>query len=450
MAKTKIAILEGSKKRAALLKALFRATQYEALISGSARQLMDSIGEGTEPQLILTNTTISRDDQDGVRFIKALYLKQQRAERPMPSIIVCSAEDRGSIVRQYAYRFSELAQVYYVFMRDSDIEHESQRLLYTLQKALEGQDTSSAAGEAKGDKHTVHKNRLKDFIKQTTHLPTMPTSAAQAQKALDDPQVPLEELGKIIQQDMTLAANAIKLANSPDYGASGRVTSLEEAYQQIGRKTVIDTLLATQVFDALEILPSDFNMESLRKHSYAVAIIARVMARRCHTIENMQDRINFSSTMFTAGLLHDIGKVLIAQHFPKEIDDIMPRTYSGEYSMVEAEAEVFGFDHADAGLQASMEWQLPILLINVIGRHHWPLEKILPRLKTKQGHLSQRIIRVADATSYQLGYGMIRSDGKPPEMQDTYFEGTGITRSEFEKWVPEIHNDIAYMLETAQ
>ena len=49
--------------------------------------------------------------------------------------------------------------------------------------------------------------------------------------------------------------------------------------------------------------------------------------------------------------------------------------------MVEAEAEVFGFDHADAGLQASMEWQLPILLINVIGRHHWPLEKILPRLK---------------------------------------------------------------------
>ena len=133
MAKTKIAILEGSKKRAALLKALFRATQYEALISGSARQLMDSIGEGTEPQLILTNTTISRDDQDGVRFIKALYLKQQRAERPMPPIIVCSAEDRGSIVRQYAYRFSELAQVYYVFMRDSDIEHESQRLLYTLQ-----------------------------------------------------------------------------------------------------------------------------------------------------------------------------------------------------------------------------------------------------------------------------------------------------------------------------
>ena len=58
MAKTKIAILQGSKKRAALLKALLRATQYEALISGSARQLMDSIGAGTEPQLILTNTTI--------------------------------------------------------------------------------------------------------------------------------------------------------------------------------------------------------------------------------------------------------------------------------------------------------------------------------------------------------------------------------------------------------
>lgn len=449
MAKTKISILEGSKKRTALLEALFRSTQYDARIFGSARQLMDSIDQGTEPQMILTNTTISRDEQDGVKFIKALYLKQQRAERAMPSIIVCSAEDRGSVVRQYAYRFSELAHIYYVFMRDAEIELESQRLLSVIDKALESSRQASGAIETKGNKHTHNKNRLRDFIRQTTHLPTTPSSAAQTQKALDDPQISIEELGKIIQQDMTLAANAIRLANSPDYGASGRVANLEEAYQQIGRKTVIDTLLATQVFDALETLPSDFDMESLRKHSYAVATIARVIGRRCHALEKMQDRINFSSTMFTAGLLHDIGKVLIAQHFPDDLDDITPRTYSGEYSMVEAEAEVFGFDHADAGLQASMEWQFPILLINVIGRHHWPLDKILPRLKTKQGHLSQRVIRIADAASYQLGYGMIRSDGKPPEIQDAYFETTGITRSEFEKWIPDIHNDIAYMLETA-
>ncbi len=448
MAKTKIAILEGSKKRTMLLRELLANSQYDATISDSARRLMDLVDGSEPPELILTNTTVSRDEQDGAKFIKALYLKQQRSGSAVPPIVVCSAENRGSVVRQYAYRFSELAQVYYVFMRDGEIEEEGGKLLTVMSKAVQSRAAVGVRDTANENKHVTHKNRLKNAIKRTVRLPALPDSAAHTQKVLDNPRVTLEDLGKIIHQDMTLAANTIKLANSSEYGMSGKVMTIDNAYQQLGRKTVIDNLLATKVFDALESLPSDFDMGMLRKHSYAVATIARIVGRRCQTPGNMQERINFSSAMFTAGLLHDIGKVLIAQHFHSELEDIMPRTYSGEYSMVEAEADVFGFDHADAGLHASMEWQFPILLINVIGRHHWPLDKILPRLKTRQGHLAQRVIRIADAASYQLGYGMVRSDGKPPTLEDAYFETTGITPTDFEKWKPEIRNDIAYMLES--
>ena len=81
--------------------------------------------------------------------------------------------------------------------------------------------------------------------------------------------------------------------------------------------------------------------------------------------------------------------------------------------MVDAETNVLGISHADAGLYAGMEWKFPVLLVNVIGRHHWPLDKIIPRLKTRQGRLAQRVIRIADAASYAMGYGMLRSDGTP-------------------------------------
>ncbi len=449
MGKTSIVVLESCPKRAAQLETLLRDSgQYDIVLSDSPRQLMDAIEGRDDIKLVITNTKISRDEKDGGKFIKALYLKYQRDKMALPPIIVCSAEQRGEIVRLYAYRFSELALVHYVLLRDDEIATAGDKLLDAMRRSIDKRKTLDNSTSDEAQNHQAIKGRLKETLKQIVHLPALSNMVAHMRDVLSDPKVSFEELSKIINLDMTLAANLIKLANSPAYGASGKIMTAEDACKKLGLKSVTNTLLATKALESLGTLPMDFDMESLRRHSYAVGSIARLVARRCHAYGNVQDRIDFSSAMFSAGLLHDIGKALLAQHFVMEVDEIVSRMHSNDSSMTQAETAVLGFDHADAGLHASMEWQFPILLINVIGRHHWPLEKILPRLKTKQGRLAQRVIRIADAASYELGYGMVRSDGKAPPLHDDYFEKTGIDRSEFDKWCPEMRNDISYTLET--
>ena len=137
----------------------------------------------------------------------------------------------------------------------------------------------------------------------------------------------------------------------------------------------------------------------------------------------------------------------MTEYFADEIADIIDQVYADGVNMVDAETKVLGISHADAGLYAGMEWKFPVLLVNVIGRHHWPLEQIIPRLKTRQGRLAQRVIRIADAASYAMGYGMLRSDGSPPEIDPELFEKTGITKEDFDKWAPEIRDDIAFTFE---
>ncbi len=447
MSKIKVIALEGNKERSEAIKNLIEGTGlYDLVSSHSPRQLMNLMDGKGGVKLILTNTTISRDEQDGVKFIKALYLKYQRYKVALPPIIVCSAEQRGQIVRLYAYRFSDLALVYYVLLRDEEIT-EGGKLLDIMSKALGKRE---ALEERVGDgdqKHAIIKKRMKNLLKKTVSLPAVPDVAIHVQKALKDPEVSFEKLGKIINQDLTLAANMIKLANSPQFGVSGKISSIDDACKQVGLNAIANTIMATKVFDAVETLPSDFDFKALRRHSYAVGTIARVVARRCHALGKTQERINFSGAMFAAGLLHDIGKVLMVEYFTEEIEEVIARVYSEDCSMVKAETDILGVNHADAGLHAGMEWQFPVLLVNVIGRHHWPLDQILPRLKTKQGRIAQRVIRIADASSYALGYGMLRSDGRPPKLREEYFEKTGLTLKEFEKWMPEIRDDIAYTFE---
>ncbi len=447
MSEIKILALEGDKKRAESLKGLIGSTgQYDMILSNSPRQLMNHMDGKGEVKLILSNTTISRDEKDGVKFIKALYLKYQRYKVALPPIVVCSSEQRGDIVRLYAYRFSDLALVYYVLLREEDMVENGGKLLDIMEKALAKRSAlEERAGEG-DDKHIVIKKRLKNLLKKTVTLPTVPDVAVHVQNALKDPEVSFEKLSKIINQDLTLAANMIKLANSPQFGVTGKIVSIDDACKQVGLNAIANTIMATKVFDAMDTLPSDFDVKALRKHSYAVGTIARVVARRCHTLKT-QERVNFSGAMFAAGLLHDIGKVLMVEYFAEEIEDVIAKVYSDDCSMVKAETDILGVNHADAGLHAGMEWQFPVLLVNVIGRHHWPLDKILPRLKTKQGRLAQRVIRIADAASYALGYGMLRSDGRPPKIHEEYFEKTGLTKKEFDKWTPEIRDDIAYTFE---
>ncbi|MGY8826966.1 MAG: HDOD domain-containing protein [Candidatus Latescibacterota bacterium] len=235
-------------------------------------------GKG-EVKLIITNTTISRDEQDGVKFIKALYLKYQSYKVALPPILVCSAEQRGQIVRLYAYRFSDLALVYYVLLSDEDLSKNGSKLLDIMGKALTKRESLENRVDDEDKKHVVIKKRMKSLLKKTGTLPSVPDVAIHVQNAMKDPEVSFEKLSKIINQDLTLLVNMVKLANSPQYGVSGEINTIDDACKQVGLNAIANTIMATKVFDAVETLPSDFDVKAMRKHSYAVGTIARVLPR---------------------------------------------------------------------------------------------------------------------------------------------------------------------------
>ena len=447
MPKLKVVVLEGEEERGNTIKEILEgAGQFEPHISKSPRSLMNLLDGTDAVKVVITNTTISTNEQDGLKFIKALYLKYQRYKQPLPPIIVCSSDQSGDTVKLYAYRFADASLISYVYIKDEELQEGGSRLLDLIAKALKSREELTTA-EPEEDVAEVVKKKLKSLLQKTITLPSLPDVAVQVQDALKDPEVTFKKLANIINTDMTMGANVIKLANSPQFGVSGQIATIDDACKQVGMNAIANTVMATKVFDAMEALPSDFDLKRLRRHSYAVGTVARLVSRRCRVLKKSIERLQFSGIMFAAGLLHDIGKVLMTQFFPEECITILEEAGSSDSTAVEAELKVLGVTHGDAGLHAGVEWHFPVLLVNVIGRHHWPLQTILSRLKTKQGRLAQRVIRIADAASYEMGYDMLRSDGKPPTLEPELFNKTGLDIDEFEKWTKEIKDDIAYTID---
>ena len=447
MPKMKVVVLEGEEERGNTIKEILEgAGQFEPHISKSPRPLMNLLDGTDAVKVVITNTTISTNEQDGLKFIKALYLKYQRYKQPLPPIIVCSSDQSGDTVKLYAYRFADASLISYVYIKDEELQEGGSRLLDLIAKALKSREELTTA-EPEEDVAEVVKKKLKSLLQKTITLPSLPDVAVQVQDALKDPEVTFKKLANIINTDMTMGANVIKLANSPQFGVSGQIATIDDACKQVGMNAIANTVMATKVFDAMEALPSDFDLKRLRRHSYAVGTVARLVSRRCRVLKKSIERLQFSGIMFAAGLLHDIGKVLMTQFFPEECITILEEAGSSDSTAVEAELKVLGVTHGDAGLHAGVEWHFPVLLVNVIGRHHWPLQTILSRLKTKQGRLAQRVIRIADAASYEMGYDMLRSDGKPPTLEPELFNKTGLDIDEFEKWTKEIKDDIAYTID---
>lgn len=443
MAKKKIIALEGDPRRGELLRRIIEAGGvYEVEVSDSARALLDRMDGQGGIELILTNTRVRKDDQDGLRFIKALFLRYQGFQVPLPPIIVCSAVQQADVVKLYAFRFSELPLIYYVLIRTEELEQSGDKLVQLLEKSLERRRELEAGIE--GNRAVEVKRRLRGLLRQTVNLPQMPDVAVRVQQALRDPEVAFRKLAQVIGSDLTLAANVIKLANSPMYGVSGTIGSVEDACRQVGLNAIANAVVAAKVFDALESVPVEFDLRALRRHCYAAASVARLVARRCHTLGKAEVQMQFSGSMFAAALLHDIGKVLLVEHFSEESAEVGSLVAETGCTQVAAEEQVVGVTHADAGLLAGIEWQFPVLLINVIGSHHRELTGLLARLKTTQGRLAQRVIRIADAAAYEFGFGMSRQDMGAPVLLPEYFETTGITMVEFRGWARELKDDILY------
>lgn len=258
---------------------------------------------------------------------------------------------------------------------------------------LSDRDTESSPVEEPQKKEFLAGDDLKKRILLTLKdLPAMPQVAQKGRQIIADKKSNFSDLAKVIETDQAIVTRVLKIANSPFYGASGKVTSVKHASVVLGMKTLSDLLTLACSSSVMGSQLNGYGQDSgdLWKHSLAVAGCARSIAKL--------KRPELADDAFSAGLIHDCGKLILDKYIEERrhlFDDVME---TSKKAFLDAEKEILGFDHAEIAADVCEKWQIPTQLINAIAYHHQP--SALPATDELAC-----IIHVADSIALMSGIG---------------------------------------------
>jgi len=237
-----------------------------------------------------------------------------------------------------------------------------------LQKPCDPQDLDSAIRTAISSRRLLSRPELAALVTQIGALPSPPGIYVQLLKELQAEEPSLARAAAIVGRDPSLGAKILQLVNSAYFGIFGKVVGLDRAIALLGFNTLKAVVLSVEAFALADAVPTDcLNVRALFEHSFIVARYAQEINRLtgCHCSPE---------AAFTAGLLHDIGKVILATRLPAPYREIAPRVAQGGQVGASAEIEVFGATHAEVGAYLLALWGLPDMVVDGIALHHAPEE----------------------------------------------------------------------------
>jgi HD-like signal output (HDOD) protein len=200
-------------------------------------------------------------------------------------------------------------------------------------------------------------------LESLQQLPMLPSTAAEALQLIDNPRTSAGMLGRIIERDQALAARVLKIANSPFYGFPREISTIDLASVVLGFDAIKETILSLVIQGVFAHTRSPhLDIQDFWKYSIFCGSAARFLARRLG--------YRVAGEAFVAGLMHDIGVLIIAQFFPRELDAIRQEQSLRGLSLVEAEHKVLAATHCEIGAWLAERWNLPQQLINAIALHH--------------------------------------------------------------------------------
>ena len=235
--------------------------------------------------------------------------------------------------------------------------------------------------------------RLDALVRQVRDLPALPDTVVRVMHLTDDPKAGISDVARVLVSDQALAARVLKLANSAFYGSSRRISTVSDAVVILGMRTTRNLVMATGCQEMLEQEVAGYALPSgaLLRHSLACASAAQALAKRT--------KYRGTEEAFVAGLLHDIGKVVMNTYLRDQFIQVLICVARGERTYAEAEQATFSFNHAEAGAYLLERWNLPASLVAAVRYHHTPLE-------TPTDSPLPCLIHVADAICMTLGVGL--------------------------------------------
>lgn len=236
--------------------------------------------------------------------------------------------------------------------------------------------------------------RLEQIKARVRTLPGMPGAAVKLLALVDDPAVSLGRIEEILRQDPGLTANVLKLANSAYFGIPARVGSVRQAVMLLGLKRLTHMVIAACAWTLMDRAVPGYDLPAgdLWRHSLAVSVTAEGLVREL--------QLGAGEEIFTAALLHDVGKIVLGQFLQEGHEGIRAALDQG-LGFLDAESMVLGTTHAEIGAEVLASWALPETMVQAVRWHHAPERAGRPDPMLD-------IVHVANLLCLMLGIGVGR------------------------------------------
>ena len=263
-----------------------------------------------------------------------------------------------------------------------------------------------------------HNPALDQLVSKVKELPGIPDITLKVIRLTDDARASASDVAKVLSEDQTLTARVLRLVNSAAYGGARQVSTVTEATVRLGMRNIRTLAYAASCQDMLASPLDGYALThgELWRHSYACALAARTVAVACGHKR--------SEEAFVAGLLHDIGKVLLDTQMKSAYRQVAAIAETDSIPFMDAERKEFGFDHAQAGALLLQYWSLPDILVKAVGSHYTPLTQLPFDPLTG-------IVHVADIISIMLGIGL-GTDGLDYPLESQVLDKLGLSDGDFE------------------
>ncbi len=265
----------------------------------------------------------------------------------------------------------------------------------------------------------LNNEELKCIVSEIDSLPSLPSMYEKMQKKLQDPEVVIGDIAKIVSQDIAMTAKVLQLVNSSFFGLYQKVETTERAVTLLGLDTIKALVLGVQIFSEMKNSKNPGYIDTLWRHSMTVGILARKIV--------MEETGNktLAGDVMIAGLLHDIGKLILFSRLEEKYENVRQRAVAESLALFQAEHDILQSTHCQIGGYLVGLWGFNSTIVEAVAFHHlleeYPVEVFTATLA----------VHFADAGYYT--YAAEEVVGSPPVLNEEYITAIGL-QEKIESW----------------
>lgn len=260
----------------------------------------------------------------------------------------------------------------------------------------------------------MHKIDTDEIVRQLQTLPTLSAVVMDLLNCVDQEDMDIGTLARKVSHDQALTAKTLRFANSSFFGSQSKVTTIQQAISLLGIQSVRHLITATALAGHFpDGACTGFDSRSFWRHSIATAVCCKVLAMHLHLNQDYA---------FTAGLLHDIGRLVLVSRFPQQYAAVIAYRASVDCYLLDAERAILGTDHVIVGQALATHWNFSEIIQKAIAGHHMP--------ETFGNASIASIVHVANSIVQALDLGGAEDDLVAPVSQVAW-EGLGMQESDY-------------------